>query len=64
RRSYRHADCGGAIGPDQSCAECGQLIDVADLVVHPPRRPRDRRDDAVSAVLRQPHRMLEPIHRA
>ncbi|BBX47599.1 helix-turn-helix domain-containing protein [Mycobacterium cookii] len=63
RRGYRHADCGGAIGPDRVCAECGQLPDVTDLVVHPPRRPRDRgtRDDAVSATLRRPHRMLEPI---
>jgi DNA-binding HxlR family transcriptional regulator len=64
RRSYRHAGCGGTIGLDRSCAECGQLPDVADLVVHPPRRPRDRgvRDDTVSLVLRQPHRMLQPIH--
>ncbi len=63
RRSYRHADCGGAIGADRVCPKCGQLPDVADLDLHPPRRPRDVRDDAVSVALRQPHRMLEPIHR-
>jgi DNA-binding HxlR family transcriptional regulator len=64
RRSYRHADCGGTVGLDRACAVCGQHPDVAALVVHPPRRPRDRseRDDAVSVVLRQPHRMLQPIH--
>jgi DNA-binding HxlR family transcriptional regulator len=64
RRNYRHADCGGAIGPDRSCSSCGELPDVADLVVHPPRRPRERatRDDPVSEALRQPHRLLEPIH--
>lgn len=61
RRSYRHADCGGTIGPDRRCSSCGELPDVADLVVHPPRRPRER-DDPVSEALRQPHRMLEPIH--
>lgn len=61
RRAYRHADCGGNIGPDRVCAKCGQLPEVADLVLHPPRRPRTH-NDAVSAVLRQPHRMLEPIH--
>ncbi len=61
RRTYRHADCGGAIRPDRVCSSCGQLPDVADLVVHPPRRPRDH-NDAVSMVLRQPHRLLEPIH--
>jgi DNA-binding HxlR family transcriptional regulator len=61
RRSYRHVDCGGSIGPDRVCVKCGQVPDVADLVLHPPRRPRDH-DDAVSMALRQPHRLLEPIH--
>ena len=61
RRSYRHAGCGGRIGADRVCGRCGQLPDVADLVLHPPRRPRDH-DDAVSLVLRRPHRMLEPIY--
>jgi len=61
RRSYRHAECGGAIGVDRRCSSCGELPDVADLVLHPPRRPRER-DDPVSQALRQPHRLLEPIH--
>jgi DNA-binding HxlR family transcriptional regulator len=63
RKSYRHADCGGAIGPDRVCASCGQLPDVADLVLHPPRRPHERvrRDDPVSVGLRTPHRLLEPF---
>lgn len=60
RRTYRHADCGGIIRPDRVCVKCGQLPDVADLVLHPPRRPRDHKD-AVSTVLRQPHRMLVSI---
>jgi DNA-binding HxlR family transcriptional regulator len=64
RRSYRHADCGGAIDADRVCTECGRLPDVADLVLHPPQRPRDRRQDAVTVVLRRPHRMLEPIYPA
>ncbi len=66
RRSYRHADCGGAIGPDLSCSSCGELPDVEDLVLHPPRRPRERtvRDDPVSEALRRPHRLLEPIYPA
>jgi DNA-binding HxlR family transcriptional regulator len=64
RRTYRHLDCGGTIGGDRVCATCGQLPDVADLVVHPPHRARDRgvRDDPVSEALRRPHRLLEPIH--
>ncbi|MFC7754450.1 winged helix-turn-helix transcriptional regulator [Tsukamurella soli] len=65
RRSYRHADCGGAIGPDRRCMSCGQLPDVADLLVDPPRRPRERvlRDDPVSTAFRRPRRLLEPIPR-
>jgi DNA-binding HxlR family transcriptional regulator len=63
RRTYRHADCGGAIRPDGICARCDGQPEVADLVVHPPRRPRDRvpREDPVSRVLQRPHRLLEPI---
>ena len=61
RRTYRHTDCGGRIGADRVCGRCRRVPDVGDLVLHPPRRPRDH-DDAVSMVLRQPHRMLEPIY--
>jgi DNA-binding HxlR family transcriptional regulator len=63
RKSYRHADCGGGIGPDRVCCSCGQLPDVADLVMYPPRRPRERstRRDPVSEALRKPHRLLEPF---
>jgi DNA-binding HxlR family transcriptional regulator len=63
RRSYRHADCGGSIGADRVCAECGELPDVGDLVLHPPRQQREPalRHDPVSEALRRPHRLLEPI---
>jgi DNA-binding HxlR family transcriptional regulator len=63
RRTYRHAECGGAIRPDGICTGCHRQPDAQDLVVHPPRRPRDRvrRDDPVSRVLQRPHRLLEPI---
>ena len=63
RRTYRHVGCGGTIRADAVCSECGQQPKVSDLVVHPPRRPRDRvsRDDVVSRVLRRPHRLLNPV---
>lgn len=62
RRTYRHAECGGAIRQDRACKSCAQVPDVADLVVHPPPRPRDpSRNDPVSMVLQQPHRLLQPI---
>ena len=66
RRTYRHAGCEGTIGPDGFCPACGSKPNAEDLIAHPPRRPRDRvrRDDAVSQVLRRPHRLLEPIHKA
>jgi DNA-binding HxlR family transcriptional regulator len=66
RRSYRHADCGGAIDQDRSCRRCGQLPEAADLVLHPPRQPRTPgrplvKDDPISVALRRPHRLLEPL---
>ncbi|WAJ45708.1 helix-turn-helix domain-containing protein [Mycobacterium sp. Aquia_216] len=62
RRTYLHAECGGAIGQDRRCGRCDQVPDVADLIAHPPRRPSDpSREDPVSRALRRPHRMLEPI---
>ena len=63
RRTYRHVGCGGTIRADAVCSECGQQPKVSDLVVHPPRRLRDRvsRDDVVSRVLRRPHRLLNPV---
>jgi DNA-binding HxlR family transcriptional regulator len=62
RRVYRHTECGGTIGQDRVCQRCGQVPDAADLVVHPPRQPRDpSREDPVSAALRRPHRLLQPI---
>jgi hypothetical protein len=62
RRTYRHAHCGGVIGPDRVCRRCARVPDVGDLIAHPPQRARDpHRDDPVSRALRRPHRMLEPI---
>lgn len=62
RRTYVHAECDGVIDQDGRCGRCGKTPDVADLIVHPPRRPRTpSRDDQVSQALRRPHRMLEPI---
>jgi DNA-binding HxlR family transcriptional regulator len=62
RRIYRHAECGGTIGQDRVCRRCERLPEPADLVVHSPRQPRDpSREDSVSAALRRPHRLLQPI---
>ncbi|OBF28308.1 ArsR family transcriptional regulator [Mycobacterium sp. ACS1612] len=60
RRAFKHVECGGTIRADAICSRCGQQPGPADLVVHPPRRPR-RRDDAVSRALSRPHRLLDPV---
>ena len=63
RRTYRHDGCGGTIRQDGVCSGCGQLPDANELVVHPPRRPRDPapRVDPITRALRHPHKLLEPI---
>ena len=61
RRTYRHVDCGGLIGPDGVCATCASVPGPSDLVVHPPRSSRNTRDDPISLALRRPHRLLEPL---
>src|ERR1700754_688039 len=66
RRTYLHAECGGAIGPDRQCERCDRIPDVADLIAQP-RPPDPSREDPVSRAfrarraLRRPHRSLEPI---
>jgi DNA-binding HxlR family transcriptional regulator len=60
RRSFRHAGCGGRVRDDALCAKCGLQPEIADLVVHPPRRNRER-DDRVSRALHRPHRMLQSM---
>ena len=63
RRSYRHAGCGGTIADDRVCDACGQLPDVTELIVHPPRRARENpaRANPVTDALRTPHRLLQPV---
>jgi DNA-binding HxlR family transcriptional regulator len=61
QRSYRHADCAGTVGGDGSCSDCGRTPEISELVVHPPARPRPHREESISAALRRPHRLLEPI---
>ena len=66
RRSYKHVGCGGTIRAGAVCARCGQQPESEDLIVHPPRRPRDgvSREDLVSQALRRPHRLLQPVRKA
>jgi DNA-binding HxlR family transcriptional regulator len=61
RRSYRHADCGGTIGPDRICDACQTIPEAGELIVHPPKKRRSTNDDPVAVALRKPHRLLEPL---
>ncbi len=62
RRSFVHADCGGAITASGACGKCGLTPGPRDLMVHPrPRQSEVQRDDPVSRKLARPHRLLESL---
>jgi len=60
--AYRHAACGTGLGPGAACPACGVVPAAADVLVVP--RTMDGspgRADPVSAAMRRPRRLLEPI---
>ncbi len=63
RRLFRHAADDGPLDERGICAVCGREIAIGDTVVvpGPGLGPPSDDDDAVSAALRDPHRMLEPL---
>ena len=62
RRIVSHATCGTDLGPAAECPACGIVPPPADLISRPgPGARRSTRTDAVSAALRKPHRLLDPI---
>ncbi|WP_214405366.1 winged helix-turn-helix transcriptional regulator [Pseudonocardia lacus] len=61
RRLFVHATCGATVDPTGACPGCGAHPGPEDLEIHPGPAASTRRDDAVSLVLRAPHRLLEPI---
>lgn len=63
RRVYCHAGDSGEIAQDGTCAACGGLPPVADLVVAPGPgwSPRPGKSDLVTATLATPHRLLTSI---
>src|ERR1700761_2327363 len=66
RRLIRHALDNGDVALDGTCADCGGVPPVADLVVEPGPgwTPGPGKTDVVSAVLRAPHRLLTPVRAA
>ncbi|GGT78718.1 winged helix-turn-helix transcriptional regulator [Actinomadura citrea] len=59
-RVFVHLACGTEIGPDGRCAACGRHVAPEELEIHAGPGVRHR-TDPVSMVLRNPHRVLEPI---
>jgi DNA-binding HxlR family transcriptional regulator len=63
RRSFTHAGCGGAVGPDGLCQVCRATPEPRELVLGPrPRQtPGREKHDLVSQALSVPHRLLDPM---
>jgi DNA-binding HxlR family transcriptional regulator len=63
RRLFRHALDNGEVAQDGTCATCGGVPPVADIVVAPGPgwAPRPGKTDLVSAALAEPRRLLTSI---
>ncbi|WP_225822845.1 winged helix-turn-helix transcriptional regulator [Streptomyces naphthomycinicus] len=60
-RIFRHADCGGDVEAYGTCAVCGTLVPVADVVMVPGPGLDSAPADPVSRALLRPKRLLEPL---
>jgi DNA-binding HxlR family transcriptional regulator len=60
--AYRHAACGTDLGPGATCPACGVVPAAADVLVVPRASAAGSgRTDPVSAAMRRPRRLLEPV---
>jgi len=62
-RILRHDADDGALDRQGRCASCGELIEVAEITMEPGPGfgHAGRREDAVSRVIAQPRRLLDPV---
>ncbi|PRZ40504.1 HxlR family transcriptional regulator [Antricoccus suffuscus] len=60
-RIYTHADCRGDLDDRGVCLSCGAFPGPEDIDASPGPGADNRRTDAVSAALRQRHRLLTPV---
>ena len=60
-RVYRHASCATLLNAAGECAECHITPPPQDIVTERRRGYRPTRDDAVTAALKAPRRLLEPL---
>jgi DNA-binding HxlR family transcriptional regulator len=63
RRVFRHANDDAPLDPGGRCTECGQAVDVRDILIAPGPglASAPGGDDPVTVALRQPHRLLLPL---
>jgi DNA-binding HxlR family transcriptional regulator len=60
-RVFRHAACGTGLDASGCCPACGQPPGPGDIIMEPGRLGGSRRDDPVTAALKGPHRLLDPV---
>jgi DNA-binding HxlR family transcriptional regulator len=59
---YRHAECRTELAPGALCPKCGLVPPPEDVSMTPRRRTGGTaRTDPVSAIIRRPRRLLEPV---
>lgn len=60
-RRFRHATCSAALDGRGACSRCGVTPAAEDVVTVVPTGSGPTRSDPVSAALRAPHQLLEPL---
>jgi DNA-binding HxlR family transcriptional regulator len=58
---YLHAACGTELGPGAACPACGCVPPASEVLLEPGAAGAPRRTDPVSAAMRAPRRLLEPV---
>jgi DNA-binding HxlR family transcriptional regulator len=61
-RVFKHAACGTALDSEGSCPRCEVTVPPEDILTVPRRRRTSRGADRVTAALRKPRRLLDPIN--
>jgi DNA-binding HxlR family transcriptional regulator len=60
-RTFKHATCGTTLDDAGRCPRCQLTPGPEDIVMEPRPGRGTLRDDPVSAALRAPHRLLDPV---
>jgi hypothetical protein len=60
-RLYLHAECGTELDHSGRCPACGGAPEPQEIEIRTGPGATCRRDDAISRMLRDPHRLLDPV---